>query len=68
MELKQAIQQVLDELPEDRLRQLLDYARYLAAAREAAEWEEAGLQEFAKLYEGEPEYTLADIKTSNEPT
>ena len=63
MELKQAIQHVLDELPEDRLRQLLDFARFLAEQREADEWEELALQGLAGAYgDDEPEYTLADIK------
>jgi hypothetical protein len=69
MELKQAIQQVLEELPEDRLREILDFAQYLAHKRDDDEWRSFGLQQFARAYgPDEPEYTEADIKPDPRPT
>lgn len=68
MELKQAIRQVLDELPEDRVREVLDFARFLSEAREAEQWRAFGRQQLARAYgDDEAEYTEADLKTRVTP-
>jgi hypothetical protein len=68
VEMKQAIQRVLDELPEDRVREVLDFARFLAEAREGDGWREFGQRQLAKAYgDDEPEYSEADLKTRVAP-
>jgi hypothetical protein len=62
MRLIDDLQQVLDKLPEDRAREVLDFARFIAQAREDEEWREAGSRQFARAYgPDEPEYSEADI-------
>ena len=63
MTLRQSLQKVLEELPEDRLHEVLDFARFLAAQRDREQWVEAARQHFAGAYgPDEPEYTLSDVK------
>lgn len=64
MALQQAIREVLDGLPEERLREVLDFARFVAHASEANDWRRFGRDQLARAYgETEPEYTEADVKT-----
>jgi hypothetical protein len=63
MSIRQSLQKVLEELPEDRLREVLDFARFLASQREREQWAQAARQHFAGAYgPDEPEYSLADVK------
>ena len=63
MSARRALDEVLEQLPEDRVAELLDYARFLAIRTEAQEWQRLGRQQFARAYgENEPDYTLADIR------
>ena len=67
MSVRQSLQKVLEELPEDRLREVLDFARFLAAQREREQWTRAALQQFAGAYApDEPEYSVADVKTATD--
>ena len=67
MSVRQSLQKVLEELPEDRLREVLDFARFLAAQRERERWAAAARQQFAGAYgPDEPEYTLSDVKTGTD--
>ena len=68
VEMKQAIRQVLDELPDDRVREVLDFARFLAQSSEADGWREFGPRQLARAYgDDEPEYSEADLKTRVSP-
>jgi hypothetical protein len=59
---REAIAQILEHLPEDRVSQLLDYARHLSSTAEASAWQEWGRRQLAKAYhDDEPEYTEADL-------
>ena len=63
MTAREALGQILDELPDERLDQLLDYARYLAVQDEQREWQEFGRMQLAKAYgDSEPEYTEVDVQ------
>ncbi len=54
---------MLAALPDERLRQLLDYAEYLGVWEEQKAWSQAGLASLADLYgQEEREYTEADLK------
>lgn len=53
------LQALIKAMPEERARELLDFAEYLEE-REA--WQRIGLAHLAQAYgEDEPEYTTADI-------
>lgn len=63
---REAFNQLLDEMPDDRLDQLFDYARYLAIQDENDQWQRFGQIQFARAYgDDEPEYTLDDIQRGN---
>jgi len=60
---KDALAQIVAELPDDRLDQLLDYARYLTWHEERSMWQRFGRLQIAKAYvDDEPEYTEADVR------
>ncbi len=68
MELRQAVQQVLQELPEDRVREVLDFARFIAQSREADDWRALGRAQFSQAYGlDEPEYAESDLKPVSKP-
>ena len=63
MTTREALDVVLQELPEDRLSQLLDFARFLSVRDEGVAWQQSGRRQLAKAYgPDEPEYTLDDVK------
>jgi hypothetical protein len=60
---KQALEEVLRHLPESRLGELLDFARFLSWREEREGWQQFGRGQLAKAYgPDEPEYTLDEIK------
>jgi hypothetical protein len=62
MELRAAIQRTLEDLPDDRVREVLDFARFVAQNCEDEGWEQLGRQQFGRAYgPNEPEYTEADL-------
>jgi hypothetical protein len=59
---------ILDGLSEDRIRQLIDFARFLSMEQDRQEWLSFGREQLARAYgPDEPEYTEADIRPSNDP-
>lgn len=63
MSAKELLEQVLIELPEDRLQEVLDFARFLNAQEQGEAWREFGRAHLAQVYgPDEPEYTEADLK------
>ena len=63
MTARDALAQILDVLPDDRLDQLLDYARYLTWHEERRMWQRFGQLQIAKAYgDDEPDYTDADLR------
>lgn len=63
MSARRALEQLLDSMPEERLSEVLDFARYVAGQEERAEWRAFGQLQLARAYgENEPEYSEADIK------
>ena len=66
MTVKESIDEVVQSLPEDRLRELLDFAQFLRWQEERDDWRRFGQAQFAKAYgPDEPEYTEADLKLKN---
>ncbi len=73
MTTKEKLLKFLDALPEARLSEVLDFARFLywlerQAKEEVEDWQRFGLEQLAKAYgPDEPEYTEADIKPGPKP-
>ena len=68
MTVKESLHSLLDTLPEERLREVLDFAEFLRLQEEREGWQEFGRSQFARAYgPDEPEYTLADVKTEARP-
>jgi hypothetical protein len=65
---KEKLLQVLDTLPETRVCEVLDFARFLRwreeqEKQEREDWQRFGQAQLAKAYgPDEPEYTEADLK------
>ena len=63
MTTRDALTRVLARLDEERLREVLDFARFVSARDERREWTDLALQGLARAYgPDEPGYTEADIK------
>jgi hypothetical protein len=63
MDVRGTLEPFLRELPDDSLRQLIDFARFLAWQEEHKSWQDFGQSQLAKAYgPDEPEYSLSDIK------
>jgi hypothetical protein len=63
MSVKEAIEKLLEGLPEERLREVLDFAEFLSWRDEDAAWRQFGKTQLAKAYgPDEPEYSSADLK------
>jgi len=68
MTLNQQILQVASTLPEPRLEELLNFARFLQLQEERTEWRTAAQAQFAKAFgASEPEYSETDLKTPRQP-
>lgn len=62
MTTREAIEQLLRDLPEDRLGEVLDFAQFLRSRDEQQAWREFGRTQLARTYgPDEPEYTEADL-------
>lgn len=65
MTLRESLDNLVARLPEDRLRELVDFAQFLAIRAEELEWQAFGKSQLAAAYgPDEPEYNLADLQSS----
>jgi hypothetical protein len=63
---RDAIADIAKALPDERIGQLLDYARFLSLQDECTEWQSFGQMQLAKAYgDEEPEYTEVDLLRDN---
>ena len=68
MSVKETLEKVLGELPEDRLREVLHFAEFLTWREERDAWRHFGRAQLSRAYgPDEPEYTLADLKLERKP-
>lgn len=68
MSTKELLHRVVDELPEEQARALLELAESLPLRREAEEWRAFARQQMSRLWgPDEPEYSLADLKPELNP-
>ena len=60
---RQALAELLDRLPDERLAEILDFARAVAANDERKDWQRFGKSQLARAYgPDEPEYSMDDLK------
>ncbi|NUQ61795.1 MAG: hypothetical protein HUU20_04860 [Pirellulales bacterium] len=63
MTTRDALMHIVDELSDDRIVQLLDYARYLTWQEERRAWLDFGRSQLAKAYgDEEPDYSESDLQ------
>jgi hypothetical protein len=63
MTTREALNQVLEDLPDSRLAEVLDFAAFLRWRDEDQDWRRFGLSQFARAYgENEPGYSLDDVQ------
>jgi hypothetical protein len=63
MSVKKTLDELLATLPEDRLREVLDFVHFVNARQEREQWQGFGTSQLARAYgPDEPEYTEADLK------
>ena len=64
MSVKEALEKVLEALPEEKRREVLDFAEFLNSKAEHAALRQFGQAQFARAYgPDEPDYSSADLKT-----
>ena len=60
---KDVLEEILQSLPENRLQEVLDFARFLSLQKDREAWQDFGRKQFARAFgEDEPEYGVEDIK------
>ncbi len=63
MSTKEALTALIERMPEDRLREVLDFALFVSRQSEREAWTGLALDGLARAYgPDEPEYTEADLK------
>jgi len=63
MTYKEAVKELLEQMPDDLIREVLHYAEFLYANAQHTEWAEMALAHLAARYENdEVEYTTDDLK------
>ena len=63
MSARESLRKLIEEMPEEQLREVLDFAEFLSWQEEREAWKTFGQTQFARAYgPDEPEYTLADLK------
>ena len=67
MDVRITLEPLLQDLPDESLRQLIDFARFLAWQEEQKTWQDFGQSQLERAYgPDEPEYNLSDIIAANE--
>ena len=62
MSTREALDKLLGSLPDERVREVLDFVQFLHG-RESAAWRQFGQAQFARAYgPNEPDYSVADLK------
>jgi hypothetical protein len=68
MSVREALDKLLESLPEQQQREVLDFAQFLSCQEERAVWRHFGQSQFARAYgPNEPEYSPADLKSERNP-
>jgi len=63
MSVRESLEKILEALPEEQLREILDFAVFLSGQQEREAWRQFGQAQLARAYgANEPDYTSADLK------
>jgi hypothetical protein len=63
MSARENLEKLLQQMPDERLREIADFAAFLNWQDEHGAWQQFGQKQLARAYgPDEPEYTLADQK------
>ncbi len=67
MSVKETLENLIDNMPDQRLREMLHFAEFLNWQHEREESREFGRAQLERAYGAdEPEYTIADLKSETE--
>jgi hypothetical protein len=67
MSAREALNRVLQALPDERVREVLDFAEFLQS-KDAVAWRQFGRTQLAQAYgPDEPDYSLDDLKPERRP-
>lgn len=67
MSTREALDRVLQALPEERVREVLNFAEFLRS-KDSESWRQFGRAQLARAYgDNEPEYATSDIKQERIP-
>lgn len=68
MSARETLEKLLEHMPEERLREIADFAAFLNWQNDRDGWRQFGQAQLARAYgPDEPDYTLADLKPENKP-
>ena len=68
MSVREALDKLLKSLPDQRLREILDFAQFLSWQEERVAWHQFGQAQIARAYgPSEPDYSAADLKGERNP-
>jgi hypothetical protein len=63
MSARERLKKLLQEMPDEQLREVLNFAEFLSWQEERTAWQAFGQAHLARAYGAdEPDYTLADVK------
>ena len=63
MSARESLRKLIEDMPEEHLREVLNFAEFLSWQEERAAWRASGQAQLARAYgPDEPEYTVADLK------
>jgi hypothetical protein len=66
MSARENLEKLLEQMPEERLREIADFAAFLNWQDERGAWRQFGQAQLARAYgPDEPEYSRADLKSES---
>ncbi len=61
--LREVLGELMERMPDEKLREVLDFARFVNSRAERDAWRDLALSQLDRVYgPDEPEYTEADVK------
>jgi len=68
MTTRQLLEDLLTDLPEERLQEIVGFAQFVRWRDDQQEWQDFGRRQFASAYgDNEPEYGLGDLSAHIAP-
>jgi hypothetical protein len=68
MTTRASLEKLIGDLPDDRLKALLEYGEFLRWQEERESWQKLGRAQLSRAYgPNEPEYSIADLSRERQP-